>query len=73
VSRSRRSPRPFPSRPLGRGRRRHAAVEAEERKKPDRFVEVFDDKTDVDEVGDAGPMLSIEVKRLARHRRLPES
>src|SRR3954471_14363413 len=33
-----------------------AAVEAEQRKKPDRLVEVLDDKTDVDEVGDPGPM-----------------
>jgi hypothetical protein len=29
-----------------------AAVEAEQGKKPDCVVEVFDDKTDVDEVGD---------------------
>ncbi len=29
------------------------AVEAEQRKKPDCLVEVLDDKTDVDEVGDA--------------------
>src|SRR5205814_8007984 len=33
-----------------------AAVEAEQRKKPDCLVEVLDDKTDVDEVGDAGAM-----------------
>src|SRR5881409_63129 len=33
-----------------------AAVEAEQRKKPDRLVEVLDDKTDVDEVGYAGAM-----------------
>jgi hypothetical protein len=33
---------------------RLAAVEAEQRKKPDRLVEVLDDKTDVDEVGHAG-------------------
>jgi hypothetical protein len=32
------------------------AVEAEQREKPDCLVEVLDDKTDVDEVGDAGPM-----------------
>ena len=32
------------------------AVEAEQRKKPDCLVEVLDDKTDVHEVGDAGPM-----------------
>src|SRR5436190_19663152 len=31
-----------------------AAVEAEQRKKPDCLVEVLDDKADVDEVGDAG-------------------
>jgi hypothetical protein len=33
-----------------------AAVEAEQRKKPDCLVEVLDDKTDVDEVGDTGAM-----------------
>jgi hypothetical protein len=33
-----------------------AAVEAEQRKKPDCLVEVLDDKADVDEVGDAGAM-----------------
>ena len=33
-----------------------AAVEAEQRKKPNCLVEVLDDKPDVDEVGDAGPM-----------------
>jgi hypothetical protein len=33
-----------------------AAVEAEQREKPDRLVEVLDDKSDVDEVGDAGAM-----------------
>ncbi len=33
-----------------------AAVEAEQRKKPDCLVEVLDDKSDVDEVGDAGAM-----------------
>jgi hypothetical protein len=33
-----------------------AAVKAEQRKKPDCLVEVLDDKTDVDEVGDAGAM-----------------
>src|SRR4051812_13243756 len=33
-----------------------AAVEAEQRKKPDRLVEVLDDETDVDEVRDAGAM-----------------
>ena len=33
-----------------------AAHEAEQRKKPDCLVEVLDDKTDVDEVGDAGAM-----------------
>ena len=33
-----------------------AAVEAEQRKKPDCLVEVLDDKTDVDEVSDAGAM-----------------
>ena len=32
------------------------AVEAEQLEKPDWFVEVLDDKTDVDEVGDAGAM-----------------
>ena len=31
-----------------------AAVEAEQRKEPDRLVEVLDDEADVDEVGDAG-------------------
>ena len=34
-----------------------AAVEAEQRKKPDCLVEVLDDKPDVDEAGDAGPMV----------------
>jgi hypothetical protein len=34
-----------------------AALEAEQRKKPDCLVEVLDDKPDVDEVGDAGPMV----------------
>src|SRR3954465_7703189 len=33
-----------------------AAVEPEQRKKPGCLVEVLDDKTDVDEVGDAGAM-----------------
>jgi hypothetical protein len=33
-----------------------AAVEAEQRKKPDCLIEVLDDKTDVDEAGDAGVM-----------------
>jgi hypothetical protein len=33
-----------------------AAVEAEQRKKPDRLLEVLDDEADVDEVGDAGAM-----------------
>jgi hypothetical protein len=33
-----------------------AAVETEQRKKADCLVEVLDDKTDVDEVGDAGAM-----------------
>jgi hypothetical protein len=33
-----------------------ASVEAEQGKKPDCLIEVVDDKTDVDEVGDAGPM-----------------
>ena len=31
-----------------------AAVEAEQRKKPDGLTEVLDDKTDVDEAGDTG-------------------
>jgi len=42
--------------PLAAERPGVAAVEAEQREKPDRLVEVLDDKTDVDEVGDAGPM-----------------
>lgn len=50
-----------------------AAVEAEQRKKPDRLVEVLDDKPDVDEADDAGPMAVHEVNRLARDRGLPES
>lgn len=50
-----------------------AAVKAEQHKKPDRLVEVLDDKIDVDEVGDTGAMAVHEVKRLARDRRLPES
>jgi hypothetical protein len=33
-----------------------AALQAEQRKKPDCLVEVLDDETDVDEVGDAGAM-----------------
>jgi hypothetical protein len=33
-----------------------AAVEAEQLEKPDCLVEVLDDKTDVDEVNDAGAM-----------------
>ena len=33
-----------------------AAVQAEQRQKPDRLVEVLDDETDVDEAGDAGPV-----------------
>jgi hypothetical protein len=35
---------------------RLAAVEAEQRKKPDCLLQVLDDKTDVDEFGDAGAM-----------------
>jgi hypothetical protein len=35
---------------------RLAAVEAEQRKKPDCLVEFLDDNTDVDEGGDAGVM-----------------
>ncbi len=34
-----------------------AAVEAEQRKKPDRLGKVLDDRTDVDEAGDARPMV----------------
>jgi hypothetical protein len=44
---------------VGRGvcaRPARRAVEAEQREKPDCFVEILDDKTDVDEVGDAGAM-----------------
>ena len=42
--------------PLAAEHARLAAVKAEQPKKPDRLVEVFDDKPDVDEVGDAGAM-----------------
>ena len=40
--------------PLAAERPGLAAVEAQQRKEPDCLVEVLDDKTDVDEVGDAG-------------------
>src|SRR5215207_6030344 len=42
--------------PLAAERPGLAAVEAEQRKKPDCLVEVLDDNSDVDEVGDAGAM-----------------
>ncbi|MGH2869888.1 MAG: hypothetical protein ACRDNK_20265 [Solirubrobacteraceae bacterium] len=42
--------------PLAAGHPGRAAVEAEQRQKPDCLVEVLDDKADVDEVSDAGPM-----------------
>jgi hypothetical protein len=42
--------------PLAAEHRGLAAVEAEQRKKPDCLVKVLDDKSDVDEVGDAGSM-----------------
>src|SRR5919112_1354476 len=49
-----------------------AAVEAEQRKKPDCLVEVLDDKTDVDEGGDAGAM-AVHCGQTGRSRsRLPE-
>jgi hypothetical protein len=40
--------------PLAAEHRGLASVEAEQRKKPDRLVDVVDDKSDVDEVDDAG-------------------
>ena len=45
-----------PADPLAAERPGLAAVEAEQRKKPDGLVEVLDDKADMDEVGDAGAM-----------------
>ena len=50
-----------------------AAVEAEQRKKPDCLVEVLDDKSDVDEVGDAGAMTVHRGQRLALDRRAARS
>src|SRR5215217_1261965 len=46
-----------PTDPLTAEHSRLAAVEPEQRKEPDRLVEVLDDKADVDEVRDAGAMV----------------
>src|SRR3954464_12512325 len=53
--------------PLAAERPGLAAVEAEQRKKPDCLVEVLDDKADVDEVGDAGA-IAVHRGRATRFR-----
>ena len=50
-----------------------AAVEAKQRQKPDGLVEVLDDKSDVDEVGDAGAVAVGRGQCLTHVRALSQS